>query len=169
MKNVMILVLFVFCAAVSAKDWSQELSEVLDREPNVKISLGAGMLGLAKAFTEDDADAQAVLSGLSGLNIKVYEFEKGDDEAGLGDWISDVASALSKKGMEEIVKVVDGDEQVHIFAHVEDKKLADLTLMVYEPGDEFVFITMDGLIDFKNIKNITGNFDVDLDGLDISL
>lgn len=169
MKNVLILGLFVFCAAVTAKDLGRDLDEVLDREPNVKITLGSGMLGLAKALTQDDKEAQAVLSGLDGLTIQVYEFEQEDEDNGLSDWIKKSVKALNKQGLQQIVKVVDGDEQVHIFANVQNEQLSDLTLMVYEPGDEFVFITMDGLINFADIKDITGQFDVDLDGLNVGL
>ncbi len=169
MRNILILMLFIFCVAVSAKDWGKELNEVLDREPTVRINLGGGMLGLAKAFTPGDAEAQAVLSGLEGVSINVYEFEGEDEDVNLSEWISDAVKALSKQGLQEIIKVADGDERVHIFANVSQDKVSDLTLMVYEPGDEFVFITMEGLIDFKRIKEISANFDVDLDGLNISL
>jgi hypothetical protein len=41
--------------------------------------------------------------------------------------------------------------------------------MVYEAGDEFVFISMDGGIDVANLKDLTGNFDVDIDGLALNL
>ena len=166
MKNIMTLVLFLFCAAVSAKDLQHELDDVLGVEANVRINLGAGMLGLAQMFAKDDQDAQNVLSGLNSLQVNVYELDDSHMASDVSSWLNSTVKTLSRQGMEQIVKVVEDDEEVHIFAKIDGKTLSDLTLMVYEEGDEFVFITMDGEINFSDIKNITGNFDIDLDGLD---
>ncbi len=166
MKNVMIWALFLFCAAVSAKDLQHELDDVLGVEPNVRLNLGAGMLGLAKMFTEDDEDAQKVLSGLNGLQINVYELDDVQVADDIADWLKSTTKSLSRNGLEQIVKVMEDDEQVHIFAKIDGQYLSDLTLLVYEEGDEFVYISMDGEINFSDIKDITGNFDIDLDGLD---
>ncbi|WP_154222122.1 DUF4252 domain-containing protein [Marinicella rhabdoformis] len=167
MKNLMILGLFLFCAMVSAKDLQSELDDVLGVEPEVRINLGAGMLGLAQLFAKDDEEASKVLSGLKGLQVTVYELEDDHDAAeDVSLWLKSKAKSLSRKGMEEIVRVMEDDEQVHIFAKIDGKLLSDLTLMVYEAGSEFVYITMDGEIDFNDIQDITGNFDIDIDGLD---
>lgn len=166
MKNVMTLVLFLFCAVVSANDLQRDLDDVFGVEPNVRINLGAGMLGLAQMFAEDDEDASKVLSGLNGLQVTVYEIENDQQVGDISSWLNSATESLSRNGLEQIVRVMEDDEQVHIFAKIDGKRLSDLTLMVYEEGDEFVYITMDGEINFSDIKNISGNFDIDLDGLD---
>ena len=166
MKNVMTLVLFLFCAVVSAKDIQQELDDVIGVEPNVRINLGSGMLGLAQLFAKDDKEASKVLSGLNGLQVTVYELDDNEVADDVHDWLNSTVRSFARKGMEQIVKVTEDDEQVHIFAKIDGKLLSDLTLMVYEEGNEFVYITMDGAINFDDIQDITGNFDIDIDGLD---
>lgn len=166
MKNVMTLILFLFCAVVSAKDLQSELDDVMGFEPNVRINLGAGMLGLAQMFAEDDEDASKLLSGLRGLQVTVYELDDNEVAEDVHDWLNSAVKSFSRNGMEQIVKVMEDDEQVHIFAKIDGKFLSDLTLMVYEEGDEFVYVTMDGKLNFSDIKNISGNFDIDLDALD---
>ena len=150
---------------VSVNAFADDLEDILGVEADVKITLGPGMLGLANLFTKDDPEAQAVLSGLSDLSISVYELSHKVDTDDLNDWMSDTLRSLNRNGVEEIVKVVDGDERVHIMAKVDGSYLSDLSILVYEPGDEFVYIRMDGDIDVAKLHNITGNFDIDIDGL----
>ena len=161
----MVLVLGLFSVNTWASDFD-ELENILGVEANVKITLGPGMLGMAKALSADDPEAQAVLSGLNDLSIKVYELTDAVDAADISDWMSDTVSALARNGVEEIVKVVEGDERVHIMAKVDGMTLSDLSIMVFEAGDEFVFISMDGEIDVANLKDLTSNFNVNLDGLE---
>ncbi|MCX7553626.1 DUF4252 domain-containing protein [Marinicella sp. S1101] len=164
-KLLMVLLMAMSASVVWANDFD-ELEEILGVEANVKITLGPGMLGLANMFTKDEPEAQAVLSGLSDLSISVYELTEQVNDLDLGDWMKDMKRNLSRNGVEEIVKVADGDERVSIMAKVDGTRLSDLSIMVYEPGDEFVFIRMDGEIDVANLKDISGNFDIDIDGLE---
>ena len=73
---------------------------------------------------------------------------------------------LAKNGVHEIVRVVEGDERVHILAKVDGTLLSELSIMVFEAGDEFVYIKMDGDIDVAKIREVTGSFDVNINGLD---
>ncbi len=161
----MVLILGFFSVSAWANDFD-ELEEILGVEADVKITLGPGMLGLANLLTKDEPEAQAVLSGLSDLSITVYELSEEVNHLDLGDWMSDMKRNLSRNGVEEIVKVADGDERVSIMAKVNGSMLTDLSIMVYEPGDEFVFIRMDGDLDVAKIRDVTDNFDIDIDGLE---
>lgn len=164
-KLLMVLLLGVFSVSAWANDMD-DLEAILGVEPDVKITLGPGMLGLANLMTKDEPEAQAVLAGLSDISIAVYELSDQVNNLDLNDWMDDMKRNLSRNGIEEIVKVSDGDERVSIMAQVNGTMLTDLSIMVYEPGDEFVFIRMDGDIDVKNIKDVAGNFDIDIDGLE---
>ncbi len=161
-KILLVLILGLF----SFNAWSNDLEDILGVEADVKISLGPGMLGLTRLFTKDEPEAQAVLSGLSDISISVYELSNKVDTGELNRWMKKTLRSLNRNGVEEIVKVVDGDERVHIMAKVDGTFLSDLSILVYEPGNEFVYITMDGDIDVANLHNITGNFDIDIDGLE---
>ncbi|MCB1581571.1 MAG: DUF4252 domain-containing protein [Xanthomonadales bacterium] len=167
-KFLMILLLGMVSVSAWADD-VDELERLLGTEADVKITLGSGMLGLANLFTKDDPEAQAVLSGLKDLTINVFELKDETANDDVSDWVSNKVKKLAKNGVEEIVKVVDGKERVHILARVEGQSLVDLSIIVYEPGDEFVYIKMDGFIDVANLKQVTGNFDIDIDGLSMNL
>lgn len=166
MKKYMLVLVLGLASFSSWADDFDELERILGVEANVKISLGAGMLGLANMFTKDDPEAQAVISGLRDISISVYELTDAVDVDDLNDWIQGTVRTLTRNGVEEIVKISDGDERVHIMAKVNGSQLADLSILVYEPGDEFVYIKLDGDIDVANLKEMTKNFDVDIDGLD---
>jgi hypothetical protein len=164
--------LLVLLGLVSVSSWAtdlDELEDILGVEADVKITLGPGMLGLANLFTKDEPEAQAVLSGLKDLSITVYELTDQVNDMDVNDWMKDTVRKLSNNGVKEIVRVAGGDERVHILAKVEGETLVDLSILVYEPGDEFVYIKMDGFIDMANLKQVTGNFDIDLDGLSMNL
>lgn len=164
-KLMMVLMVGLFSMTAMANDFD-ELDQILGTEAKVKITLGPGMLGMAKMFSADEPEAQAVLSGLNDLSIKVYELDDAVNAADISDWMNDTVRALARNGVEEIVKVVEGDERVHIMAKVDGMTLSDLSIMVFDAGDEFVFISMDGEIDVANLKNLTSGFDVDIDGLE---
>lgn len=169
MKRVL-MVLLLGLMSVSA--WAgdvDELERLLGTEADVKITLGSGVLGLANLFTKDDPEAQAILSGLKDLSINVFELKDELANDDVSDWVSQKVKKLAKNGVEEIIKVADGNERVHILAKVEGQSLVDLSIIAYEPGDEFVYIKMDGFIDVANLKQVTGNFDIDIDGLSMNL
>lgn len=160
--------LVLILGLVSATAWSNDLDEleqILGVEADVKITLGPGMLGLANMFTQDEPEAQAILAGLNDLSVTVYRLTEEVNDLDLGDWMQETVRNLSQNGIEEIVKVAEGNERVSILAKVNGTLLSDLSIMVYQPGDEFVFIRMDGDIDVANLKSLTGNFDIDIDGL----
>jgi len=166
MKN--LLTVLCMCL-VSLSVWADDLKELekmLGTEANVKITLGPGVLGMAKMFTKNDDDAQAVLSGLKDLSINVFELNNGVDADDIGDWMSDKVRSLAKNGVEEIVKVVEGDERVHIMAKVNGMVLSDLSIMVFEAGDEFVYIKMNGEIDVAHVNDLTENFNLDIDAFE---
>ncbi|TDR22463.1 DUF4252 domain-containing protein [Marinicella litoralis] len=166
MKNIMAM---MFLSLVSVNSWADDfkaLESILGTEAKVKITLGPGVLGMARMFTKDDQEAQAVLSGLKDLSINVYELNDAVDVDDIGDWMSDKVRSLAKHGVEEIIKVVEGDERVHIMAKVDGMILSDLSIMVFEAGDEFVYIKLDGEIDVAHLKDLTANFDVDVDVLE---
>jgi hypothetical protein len=161
-----LLVLVLSLGSVTAwADNFDDLESILGVEADVKITLGPGMLGLANMFTKDEPEAQAILSGLKDLSISVYKLTDEVDAADLNDWMTDTVRSLTANGVEEIVKVTEGDERVHILAKVNGSFLTDLSILVYELGDEFVYIKMDGDIDVAKLHEITGNFDIDIDGL----
>jgi len=165
-KFLMVLIL----GLVSVSSWADDfdgLEDILGVEADVKITLGPGILGLANLFTQDEPEAQAILAGLNDLSISVYKLTDEVDAADLSDWVKDTVRKLTSNGVEEIVKVTDGDERVHIMAKVDGSFLTDLSILVYEPGDELVYIKMDGDIDVAKLKEITGNFDIDIDGLEV--
>ncbi len=167
MKKILLVLILGFVSVTAWADDFDDLESILGVEAEVKITLGPGMLGLANLFTKDEPQAQAILEGLSDLSISVYELTDAVNVADLGEWMQDTLSNLARNGVEEIVKVVDGDERVHILAKVNGTKLSDLSILVYEPGNEFVYIKMDGNIDVAKLHEITGNFDIDIDGLEV--
>ena len=166
MKKFLLVLILGLVSFSSWADDFDDLESILGVEADVKITLGPGMLSLANLFTKDEPEAQAILSGLSDLSISVYELTDKVAAADLSDWMKDTVSNLTKNGVEEIVRVTEGDERVHILAKVDGPYLTDLSILVYEPGDEFVYIKMDGDIDVAKLKEITGNFDIDIDGLE---
>ena len=166
MKKVCMVMLLGLASWGVWADEMDDLERILGTEADVKITLGPGMLAIANMFTKDDEEAQAVLSGLKDLSINVYELSDAVDTLDVSDWMADNVKRLAKNGVHEIVRVVEGDERVHILAKVDGTLLSELSIMVFEAGDEFVYIKMDGDIDVAKIKQVTGNFDVNINGLD---
>ncbi len=170
MKKLIAMALLVCTLSAGAKDPVEELTELFGVKPTVKLSLGPELLSLAAAFSDESEKAQRVLTDLDDITVTVFELEGDELNADVADWIEDNATRLAGRGAVEIVRVNDGDEMVRIMAQVDNDSLRDLSIMVYEPGDEFVYLSLKGLIRVENIKQLAGDFNIKgLSGLSIDL
>jgi len=163
-KLVLMFIASLVSLGVCANDFD-ELENLLGTEADVKITLGEGMLSLANIFVDHKTDVKPVLSGLHNLTVKVYHLDDVVDAEKINHWMTSRVKKLAHSGVKEMVKLSEDDERVHILAKVNGNHLSDVSIMVYEAGDEFVYINLDGVIDMKNLKQVTSNFDVDIDDL----
>ncbi|WP_395374919.1 DUF4252 domain-containing protein [Marinicella sp. W31] len=166
MKKIKFSVLLLMFATVSfAGSVNDELNRLLGSEPNVSINLGPQLLKMAAHFSDEGKEVERLMSELASVSVNVYELDDSEDAREVSSWLSDYVSDYKNSGVSELVRVVEDDERVHILADVNDDAINDLSILVYEPGDEFVHIELTGSIQFDSISDLLDHLDVDVAGL----
>ncbi len=166
MKKIWVALLFGIFSVSAWGDDMDKLEKILGVKAEEKLNVGFWMLKVAKMFTKDDPEAQAVLSGLRRVSISEYQMSDRVNHVKLQGWMSDMKKKQSRKGLTELVDMTSGDERVSIMAKVKGSQLINLSIITYEPGDEFVVIKLKGKIDIANIADLDHALGVDVGGLD---
>lgn len=166
MKKIILITSLLFLGTVSAKSFLDEVADIVNTEPQVRINLSSGLLRTALAFTDESKgseQARQLLNNLDKIQVTVYELDNSYDTRALSDLINDEVRTLSKNGYEKIVTIRDGDENVNILAKVENQFLHDALVVVMDDDDELVIVSFDGSLDLKQMAQISNKFDLDLD------
>lgn len=166
-----LLTFFLFSVSIGfARDASQELIDLLGKEPNVSINLGANLLNLAMQFSDEKEELKRLVSSLDSISVNVYELDSKGDASAVTNWLDRYVSSSKRNGLSEIVKVVEDDERVHIMADVTDSSIEDLSILVHEKGDELVYISIRGMIELNAVSDLLDHFNVNgLADLDIDI
>jgi len=168
MKKLLIpLLLTLTISSANANSFIDDITDIVGTSPEVNINLGASLIRGFLSFS-DDKDAEEVSKVMEHLNkirISVFDLHGNENTQEISNLIKSEVSDLSSNGYEQIVTVKEDNELVYIVAKVEDELLQDVMIVVMEDDDELVLISLDGQIDLKQIAQISGHFDIDLDGI----
>lgn len=163
MRN-LILTLILTLAAVPASaqrinldfpDLAEKATEVVD------VTLDANMLRLAARFLSGaDADERAVrevISGLHGIYVRSYEFEKeGEYDLRL---IDKVKSQLGPSWKPLVTVRSKSKDNVSIMADMHGDKITGLVIIATEPR-EFTIVNINGPIDIDRLASLSGQFGI---------
>ncbi|MCF6299986.1 MAG: DUF4252 domain-containing protein [Proteobacteria bacterium] len=161
MKKIILLLSFLLLSGVHAAETLGDLDKVMGGKPNVRISVGPELLAIAGQFSDQVKGIGDVFNDLQDISIRVYELSSADNHDKITDWLATSVKRLAKSGVTEIVRVVEDDEIVYILAKVDTDRISDVAIMVYEQGEEFVYVKLNGSLQVKNLKALINKFDLD--------
>ena len=131
-----------------------------NREGFTTVNISGTLLGFASAFSEKDSPEKEMLSGLDGVRIltvddvqlnKSLNFYKELESDGF----------FRNNDYEVLMEVTDENEVVRFYGRTtKDGSLSEMLLVI--GGDNNTLISIQGIIDPKNIGKITGALDIDL-------
>lgn len=98
-----------------------------DVDTVMTLSFGPAALGLAAFAVDDDPATQALLEGLQGVRVKIYEIE-GDPEKVASD-LTHMSMNLREDGWEPVVRVVEDGEATHVLLRMQGDEIAGLTVL----------------------------------------
>jgi hypothetical protein len=140
------------------------------REVDKEFGLSLGRLPLrlaAWAVDEgDDPETAALLRGLKGMRIRIYEVQ--GDEQRVFDRIDESRRRLEKDGWDKLVTVNDGDQNVLVMIKTNNAKISGMTVLTAD-RDEAVFVNMIGDIQPEFFNEIMNSVDADVDLPDIEI
>lgn len=161
----LIFVLSGVCAAQEARISFDNLNKLEDRASDVvEVTLDGKLLETAKrALTKvNDKDARTVgkaISGLKGIYVRVYNFEK-DNEYNLAD-IDQIRNQLRSSAWEKIVNVRSkrDNQKVDVFTKFAGEMMDGIAVVVSESKSVAV-INVVGAIDLDTLVEISGRMNI---------
>jgi len=130
---------------------------------SVSISLDSSLLGIAAAFLDsskpEDAAAKELISGLKGIYVKSYSFDK--DFAYPSADVDMIRKQLSAPVWQRLVGVRSHKEQanVDIYMAVNQNNANGLVIIASEPR-EFTVVNIVGSIDLQKLRQLEGKFGI---------
>jgi hypothetical protein len=161
MKTITILLAFLIVAPASAHAQRLQL-ESLDRLADeaaevVNLTIDAGMLKFAGAFLKgqgDEAELKALLSGLEGIYIRTYEFDR---ERSFSTELGAVRKQLAGQSWSRLVTVDSTRERelVEVYSWLEGGASRGLAIVVAQPA-ELTIVNIVGPIDLEKLGALEG-------------
>ncbi len=127
----------------------EEMGILAQDDLEVDVDLQGAMLQVAAAAIQDnenDADLAALVSGLERVRVQVGSPQRVDQSAiafSFGDAIAKMESA----GWYRILRVLEDEEQVYLYAREGDGRIVGLTVLVNDGEEEVVLVNIVGDID----------------------
>jgi len=111
---------------------------VFDTDRVLSLSIGPTLLHFAARHTEDDAEAQAILSGLDGVRVRIYEIEGDADR--VARRLDDMSAKLQGRGWEPVMLVREEGERAHMLLKMDDDRIRGMVVMVSDSHDDEVVL-----------------------------
>lgn len=124
----------------------------------VEVNVEARTLRLAAKFLKDsdpeEAAVKALLNGLQGVYVRVYQFDKANQYAASD--IDGVRAQLSAPNWSRMVSVISKREAMKVEVHTmyEGEQMLGLTIIAAEPK-ELVFVNIVGPIDIDRLAQLS--------------
>jgi len=165
MNRIIALATFLLVLTASA-GWSQKLSdqpgyiplEQLDLFPRDKLSVeinidGALMRLIAAGAKGEDPEFSSLIAGLKAINVQAVPL-KDVDQASVRAKIGRTVRWLEDHGWKSTLRARSEGQETYIYLKEIDGKIAGLTLLAFEPGDEAVVINIVGRLDPDQVGRI---------------
>jgi uncharacterized protein DUF4252 len=138
--------------------------EELDLFPRDKLSVeinlhGALLRMIAAATRGEDPEFSGMMAGLKSIQVQVVPLI-GIDEGSIRTKIGRAVRWLEDRGWQSTMRVREGGEETYIYLKETDGKIAGLTLLSVQPGDEAVAINIVGRIDPEQIGRLGRSLDI---------
>ncbi|HKI05428.1 MAG TPA: DUF4252 domain-containing protein [Thermoanaerobaculia bacterium] len=132
--------------------------EQLDLFPKDKLSLEinieGALMSLIAAGAKNDPEFSSLMAGLKSITVQAIPL-KGMDEATVRTKIGRTVRWLEDRGWKSTMRMRDKGEEAYIYLREVDGKIAGMTLLTLDPGQEAVVINIVGRIDPAQIGRLS--------------
>ncbi len=125
----------------------------------MSISIGPTLLHFAARHVDDDPELAAMLAGLNGVRVKIYEIN-GDAER-VAQRMNRMSVGLGDQGWSRVATVKDHGDVVHMLVREQDGCIVGLTVLVSDGISEAVVVNLMGDIDPANFSGVMVALDLD--------
>jgi len=132
---------------------------IRDVDRVMTLSIGPALLRFAAAHIDDDPEMKALLRGLEGVRIRIYEI---DGDAGrVASRINTMSRHLQDDGWEPVVSMREGSEATYMLLRVVDQQVRGMTVLVSDGDSEAVVINLMGDIRPEQFGEVMVALDAD--------
>lgn len=132
---------------------------VRDVDRVMTLSIGPALLRFAAAHIDDDPELRALLRGLEGVRIRIYEI---DGDAGrVATRINTMSRHLQDDGWEPVLSMREGSEATYMLLRVVDQQVRGMTVLVSDGESEAVVINLMGDIRPEQFGEVMVALDAD--------
>jgi hypothetical protein len=163
-----LILLAAFCGATAlAQDARLQIDQLNRLAPKatevVEVTLDERSLRLAARFLSsnnpDEAKVKEIVSGLKGVYVRVFEFEKPGEYS--SNDLEAVRSQLRQPGWDKIVGVTSnrGGSNVDVHLKYQGDNVIGLAIIAADPK-ELTVVNIVGLIDLEKVRQLEGQFGI---------
>ena len=117
-------------------------------DESTTVSLGSLVMDIGSIFIED-REAAAILRKISHMRVVTLEDATLVDDAD----VKRLYEQAQRQGFEELIKVRDGGEEVHVMMREKKDIIRGLLVMVYDKdGNEFTAVSVKGRVTFEQLQ-----------------
>lgn len=131
---------------------------MFDTDRTLNLSIGSTVLGFVANHIDDDPETKAMLKGLDGVRIRIYEVD-GDSERVVKNLLR-MGQKLQSDDWEPVMLINDDAEQVQMYAKSSPHGIQGLTL-ISSDENEVVVINLMGDIKPTQFTNVMLALDFD--------
>jgi hypothetical protein len=135
-----------------------------DTDRVLALSIGPAVLNFAAKHSEDDPETQALLRGLDGVRIRVYEIN--GDASRVSTRMQSMSQKLVAGGWEQVMLVRSAGEQAHMLVKLADTRICGMTVLVSDGESEAVVINLMGEIQPQQFNDVMVALDIDAAGVE---
>jgi hypothetical protein len=132
---------------------------IRDVDRVMTLSIGPALLRFAAAHIDDDPELKALLRGLEGVRIRIYEI---DGDAGrVATRINTMSRHLQDDGWEPVLSTREGSEATYMLLRVVDRQVRGMTVLVSDGESEAIVINLMGDIRPEQFGEVMVALDAD--------
>jgi hypothetical protein len=134
-----------------------------------EVNLGPELLKMAMKMDTGEEGLSQALDGLFGIRVKSFDLTP-ELVGQIRPIVDDIQAQLDNDGWKRLVYVKEGEELVIVsmkYDPADEKRVAGMMVIAFEPGDEATFVNIVGSIDLADLGGLMDGMemDVDLDSL----
>ncbi len=112
-----------------------------DVDNTMTLSIWPTLLRFAAKHVEDDPETQALLQGLDGVRVRIYEIDRNPER--VAGRIERMSIKLQDQDWTPVALIQDEGEQTHMLMKVSGERICGLTVIAFD-GEEAVVVNVMG-------------------------
>jgi len=136
---------------------------VRDVDQVMTLSIGPALLRFVASHIDDDPEVRALLKGLDGVRIRIYEID--GDASRVAARINAMSHKLQDDGWESVLSIREGDETTHMLLRVVNRQICGMTVLVSDGDSEAVVINLMGEIEPEQFGDVMVALDMNSPGV----